>query len=251
VQDKERKDDVTFAELARRNIATAPIKTNADGGMNQVFVAAVKRNQLGVAPSEAFLASTPPGTIPATVRPPRIQELADAPASQGVASPSTGEVSPPQMAIADANATESQRASTNKPFGFFSSLFGSKASAETKPAETKTADTKPEKKGAIARLVGLRKDTAKTADAKDTVKPVQAVSNGAIRPRPEPASVKTAEAQSAQPAPAAQSPWPAAPAPQRQPAAAPAAPANNNGAISGGAPVVPAGNFDNRWSGFR
>jgi murein L,D-transpeptidase YafK len=253
VQDKERKDDVTFAELARRNIATAPIKTNADGGMNKVFVSAVKRNQLGVGPSDAFMSSAPPGTIPVTVRPPRIQELADAPASQGVASPSTGEVSPPQMAIADTSATESQSASTNKPFGFFSNLFGSKASSETKPAETKTADTKTEKKGAIARMAGLRKD-AKPAEAnKDTAKPVQAVSNGAIRPRPEPASVKTAEAQaSAQasaPVPAAQSPWPAVP--QRQPAAAPVAPANGNGAISGGAPVVPAGNFDNRWSGSR
>jgi hypothetical protein len=42
------------------------------------------------------------------------------------------------------------------------------------------------------------------------------------------------------------------PAPQR--AAAPANPApaaNNNGAMTGAAPVVPAGNFDNRWSGFR
>ena len=48
--------------------------------MHPVFVAAVKRNQIGVAPQEfAFLVSTPPGTIPATVRPPRIPELADAP----------------------------------------------------------------------------------------------------------------------------------------------------------------------------
>ena len=31
----------------------APIRTNADGGMHPVFVAAVKRNQIGVAPQEA------------------------------------------------------------------------------------------------------------------------------------------------------------------------------------------------------
>jgi hypothetical protein len=257
VQDKERKDDATFAELARRNVATAPIKTNADGGMNAVFVAAVKRNQLGVGPSDSLLSSAPPGTIPVTVRPPKIQELADAPASQGVASPATGEVSPPQMAIADGSATEPHNTSASKPFGFFSSLFGSKASAtETKPAETKTAETKPQKKGAIdrmARLVGLRKDEAKDAGKTAETskpKPIQAVSNGAIRPKAEPASVKTAEAQGSQPAPAAQSPWPAV-QPGRQAAAAPAASANNSGAISGGAPVVPAGTFDNRWSGFR
>ena len=41
-----------FAELVRRNVAAAPIKTNADGGMHPVFVAAVKRNQIGVAPSD-------------------------------------------------------------------------------------------------------------------------------------------------------------------------------------------------------
>ena len=257
VQDKERKDDVTFAELARRNIATAPIKTNADGGMNQVFVAAVKRNQLGVAPSESFMASTPPGTIPVTVRPPKIQELADAPASQGVAH-STGEVSPPQMAIADTSATEtqSQTQSASKPFGFFSSLFASKtATTETTPAETKTADAKPPKKGAVdrmARLVGLRKDpkpadAAKTTEAKtaEAAKPAQAPANGAIRP-----AVKTAEAQGSQPAPAASSPWPAIPVSQPQPAAAPAAPAKNSG-MTGAAPVVPAGNFDSRFSGFR
>jgi hypothetical protein len=222
-----------------------------------VFVDAVKRNQIGVHPSESFLASTAPGTIPASVRPPRIPELANAPASQGVAHP-TGEVSPPQMAIADTGSTESQSAS--KPFGFFSSLFGPKT--ETKPAETKTVEVKPagKKPGAIdrmARMVGLRKDDPKTSDAKTAeankpaAKPVQATSNGAIRPKPaETPAVKTAEAHAPQPAPAAApSPWPAVPTPQR--AAAPAAPAANNGAITGGAPVTPTGNFDNRWSGFR
>ena len=68
-----------FADLSRRNIALAPIKMNTDGGMHPVFVEAVKKNQVGVAPQEPSLfVSTPPGTIPATVRPPRIPELADA-----------------------------------------------------------------------------------------------------------------------------------------------------------------------------
>jgi len=274
VQDRERKDDAIFADLARRNVATAPIKTNADGGMHPVFVAAVKRNQLGVAPSDSFLSSTPPGTIPPTVRPPRIPELADAPASQGVAQAShssTGEVSPPQSTFAAANSSDSQASS--KPLGFFASLFSSKSST---PAETKAAEAKPaEKKSAekksgspidrMARLVGLRKDEDKAAEAgakpKPAAKPAQSTANGAIRPKPaEAAPVKTAEAHSSQqapqPVPAAQSPWPAVPAPQR--AAAPAAPAaqannqpSNNGAITGAAPVVPAGNFDNRWSAFR
>jgi hypothetical protein len=159
-------------------------------------------------------------------------------------------VPPPQMAIADTASSESpgQSQSTSKPLGFFSSLFGSKT--ETKPAETKTVEAKPaEKKGGaidrMSRMVGLRKDDA-NAKTTDAAKP--ATSNGAIRP-----SVKTAEAHAPQPAPAAasQSPWPAAPQRTAAPAAPAAPAANNNGAISGGAPVVPAGNFDNRWSGFR
>ena len=54
VRDKEREDDIQFADLSRRNIALAPIKTNTDGGMHPVFVEAVKKNQIGVAPQEAM-----------------------------------------------------------------------------------------------------------------------------------------------------------------------------------------------------
>ena len=251
VQQKEQRDDARFAELARRNVATAPIKTNADGGMHPVFVAAVKRNQIGVAPSNAFLASTPPGTIPPTVQPPRIPELADAGAVPA-AHPS-GEVSPPQMAIAE---TSSPAPQTNaKPTNFFSSLFASKSS-ETKPAETKPAEKNSD--GAIdrmARLVGLRKDEPKPAEtakpkpaAAKPAQPAPSAANGAIRPKPAEASVKTAEAQTPVAAPAASNPFP--PAPQRAPAAAAPAPASSSG-LSGAAPVVPSGNFDSRWSAFR
>jgi murein L,D-transpeptidase YafK len=249
VQQKEQRDDARFAELARRNVATAPIKTNADGGMHPVFVAAVKRNQIGVAPSSAFLASTPPGTIPPTVRPPRIPELADA--SVVPAAHPSGEVPPPQMAIAETSSSNPQ--TTAKPTNFFSSLFASKP-AETKAADTKAAEKKNE--GAIdrmARLVGLRKDEPKAAEAAKpkppaAAKPAQPTANGAIRPKPaEAAPVKTAEAQSPAPAPAASNPFP--PAAQRAPAPAATAPANSGG-LSGAAPVVPSGNFDSRWSAF-
>src|SRR6185436_20019104 len=84
VQEKQRKDEYQIAELTRRGTPTAPIKTNADGGMHPVFVEAVKRNQIGMAPTSSFsLAAQPPGTITATVRPPRIPELADAAAVTG------------------------------------------------------------------------------------------------------------------------------------------------------------------------
>jgi hypothetical protein len=65
---------------------------------------------------------------------------------------------------------------------------------------------------------------------KAAAKPANVASNGAIRSKPaEAAPVKTTEAQA-----------PAAPAPK---------PAST--AMNGAAPVVPTGNFDSRWSGFR
>jgi murein L,D-transpeptidase YafK len=232
VRDKERKDEFQIADLSRRNIPLAPIKTNADGGMHPVFVAAVRKNQLGVPPQEPNLfVSTAPGTIPVTVRPPRIPELADAPAVAGTAhSPSIpGEVSPPAMAIATQPAAKSGGSS------MFGSLFSSKSS------EPKTAEKSEGTLNRMARLVGLGgsdKDAKKAEAAptpapkpKPAAKPTSVASNGAIRTRQAEAEpVKTTEAK----------------APAQTAAAAPASPSMN-----GAAPVVPAGNFDNRWSGFR
>ena len=220
---------------SRRNVATAPIKTNADGGMHPVFVAAVKRNQLGVAPSDSFLSSTPPGTIPATVRPPRIPELADAPAMAGVA---PARIRPAKCRRRRWRLPKRVQAETPtllaKPASFFASLFASKSSAAT---ETKTVEAKPAEKksgGAIdrmAKLVGLRNSEAKPAAGEATkaaaaAKPAQAAANGAIRPKPaEAAPVKTAEARAA-----AGNAWTVAwPAVRHRPAPPPA----NNGAITG------------------
>jgi murein L,D-transpeptidase YafK len=240
VRDKERTDDLQFADLSRRNVALAPIKTNADGGMHPVFVEAVKKNQIGVAPQEATLfASTPPGTIPATVRPPRIPELADAPVVAGVAlTPAiSGEVTPPAMAIADTKAA-TPSAARSSGGSLFGSLFSSKT-AEAKPAEPKSEGTLDR----MARLVGLGKKDPPAAAAtpapvpkpKPAAKPTSLASNGAIRAKQAEAQpIKTTEAQA--PAPGAVTPVAAVPA---------------GTAMNGAAPVVPTGTFDNRWSGFR
>jgi murein L,D-transpeptidase YafK len=236
VRDKERQDEQQFADLSRRNTPVAPIKTFADGGMHPVFMEAVKKNQLGVAPQEpSFLVSTAPGTIPVTVRPPRIPELADTPAAGGAAPApaASGEVSPPAMAIA-----ETKPAPAKSSGGLFGSLFSSKT-AEAKPVEPKSEGTMDR----MARLVGLKKETpAATAAAapapkpKPAAKPTSLASNGAIRAKqPDAQPVKTTEAQ----APAAGA---VTPAPAPKPAST---------AMSGATPVVPTGNFDNRWTGFR
>src|SRR6185437_1770399 len=73
VKDKQRQDEIQTAQLSR-SVTPAPIKTYADGGMNKVFAEAVKRNEVGVAPSTYSLASLP-GTIPAHVNPPKTAEF--------------------------------------------------------------------------------------------------------------------------------------------------------------------------------
>ena len=264
VKEKDRKDEIQIAALSR-STPLAPIRTNADGGMNEVFVAAVKRNQIGVAPQEFVLGGkSVPGTIPAHVRPPRIPELADAPIVAGVApTPSpTGEVAPPQMAIAEPAASEGQTPTKT------TSLFGNLFSSHSDTAADKTADkTTTSPFNRMARLIGLggketktksaetaptprarpasaRTSPTKTATAHPSTARV-AASHGASRPAetssnktPEPPSRSTA-------ASASQTDWPAPPAPrtQSQPSA--------STAMNGSAPTVPTGNFDTRWSAFR
>jgi hypothetical protein len=244
VKEKEQKDDQQFADLARRNVPTAPVKTYADGGMNEVFVQAVRKNQIGVAPQEATLfVTTPPGTIPAHVRPPAIAELADSPVVAGAAQPTpavSGEVSPPAMAIADTKPVVRSNGG-----GLFGSLFASK-SADPAPA-AKSEGTLDRMK----RLVGLRGADKDKADAASKAKPAakpptRVASHGAIRPKPAEAEpMKSAEAHApATTTAAAPTAWPT-------PAAPPAPQKPASGAMTGAAPVVPTGNFDNRWSGFR
>jgi murein L,D-transpeptidase YafK len=234
VKAKQRKDEVETAELVRRGTPAAPIKTYADGGMNKVFVAAVKNNQIGVAPQESLFVSTPPGTIPATVRPPRIPELADAPVVAGVppAAHPDGEVAPPQTMAIAATAPAKPAAKSGNLFG---GLFASKSSdAKASDSSEKKSDGAIER---VARLVGLGGKDKKTeaADAapptpkaKPAVKQASAVPHGAIRPKQqaEAQPIKTSEA---------------------QPPATPAA----STTMTGSAPLVPAGNFDSRWSAFR
>jgi hypothetical protein len=244
VKDKQRKDEIEIAELVRRGTPTAPVRTYADGGMNKVFVAAVKNNQIGVAPQEALFVTTPPGTIPATVRPPRIPELADAPVVAGVAPTPhpDGEVAPQTMAIADT-------ASASKPAAKSGSLFGSLFGSKSSDSSEKKSDSALDK---VARLVGLggkgKSESAETAPPapkpRPAVKQASAAPHGAIRPKAEP--VRNAEAQ-----PPAATPAVATAQARVQTPVPAAAPAPAGTAMNGSAPVVPVGTFDSRWSGFR
>ena len=241
VRDKEHKDELQFADLSRRNIATAPIKTNADGGMHPVFVEAVKKNQIGVAPQEpSFLVSTAPGTIPATVRPPRIPELASAPvvAGTGWTPAIPGRSRRPRWPLPRPNPLSS------RPPSRAAAPCSAACSPPNRP-KPQTGDGTLER---MARLVGLRGNDTETKKVETppapkpkpaAAKPTSVASHGAIRTRQAEAQpIKTTEAQ----APAAS----AAAAPAQTAVAAPA-----TTAMSGAAPVVQTGNFDSRWSGFR
>jgi murein L,D-transpeptidase YafK len=256
VRDKQRNDEYQTAQLVTRGARTAPVRTGADGGMHPVFVAAVKRNEVGVAPT-AYSTASIPGTIPATVRPPRIPELAEAPLVTGnaIAPPPGGAHSvsgePPMQAATPAEpvrVASAEPSSTPITTGtaaagnFFSGLFSSSSTASDKKSEGGMMDR-------AAKFIGLRGSDEKPAPAatpkpraepkvaaRPAPKPAQTSSNGAIRPKPaeaKPVETPPATRTVAQPAPAA--------APQTPPASA----------IAGAAPVVPAGTFDSRWSAFR
>jgi hypothetical protein len=263
VHDKQRRDEFQTAEHIRRGTPVVPVRTHADGGMHPVFVEAVKRNQIGVAPAPFSLASAP-GTIPATVRPPRIPELANAPIMSGEAPAyqPANEANEAAVYVANNNGTQIPAQPAGKPANLFGSLFSSGSTA----AAEKKSDSPIDR---MARLMGLRGSDPEPAVAavpapkpkpKPAARGTRTAAHGAIRPRtdvPEPA--KTAVASRAVPVPAAA---PAA-APERAaspfpPPPAPIAAQTNNqeqmqteSAMKGSAPVVPAGSFSNRWSAFR
>ena len=251
VQDKQRRDEVQTAELITRGAPIAPVRTNADGGMHPVFVAAVKRNELGVAPAAFSLASIP-GTIPATVRPPRIPELADhsvtaSAAPMSVSAPGASatvlRASDPSGPVYEPMTTA--MAPTAPATSSSSNLFGNLFSSSSKPT---TASAKKEEGtlDRMARFIGLRGSdpTPTPPEAVPTQKPKPVVrtataSNGAIRPKPADAEPAVRTAQSERPA--ANGAIAAATAPTAAP----------NTPMLGAAPAVQAGSFESRWSGMR
>ena len=213
VQQKQRQDEYQTADLIRRGTPLAPIRTNADGGMHPVFVAAVKRNEIGVAPSAFSLASTP-GTIPATVRPPRIPELAD--------SPIVAEAAPAPAARPAAEKN------SDGAFDRMARMFGLRGS-DPEPAAAPEPMPAPKPRPAA--------------------RPVHEAAHGAIRPKPAEAAEPIRAAESRPAAVPVSAPAPA-PAPVAAPRPAPAQPPTAT-AMNGAAPVVPTGSFESRWSAFR
>ena len=213
--------------------------------MHPVFVEAVKKNQIGVAPQEpSFLVSTAPGTIPATVRPPRIPELANAPVVAGTRL-DAGYLGRGRAAR-DGHCRDQTRCPAGRQVERQQPVRQPvRRRNRPKPSRNKSDGTLER----MARLVGLRGNDAEHQDSGD---PATRAETEAARPS-RPAWPRMVRSAPGRPRPNRSRPPKRKPRPllplQPPAQAAVAAPAST--AMSGAAPVVQTGNFDSRWSGFR
>jgi hypothetical protein len=220
---KQKRDEQEFATLVARNTPTAPVKTGADGGMNELFLAKLRSQDKFDNNGRIFsLASTQ--HVPAmgnNVNPPKNVNLGDSETT-------TASVAPPPAPVHVASAD----AGSPSMFGSVTKWF---KGGDDKPAEPPPA---PAAAAPKSRTAAQPKTATAHAGA---IRPAQ--------PRPQVAEErKPAHAAPQQPT-ATASAWPT-PAPSSASAAAQAqAPAP--GMISGAAPVVSSSNFDSRWGGMR
>jgi murein L,D-transpeptidase YafK len=259
LNEKQRQDEFQTAELIRRGVPAAPIKTGTDGGMHPVFLAKLKQQQREVLDNDgrvqALAPVATPGSLPSTVNPPREADF------QATGTVVTADVPMPRAApqrkvgTVPASAPAPTRVASNEPApqarsGLFGNLFASNNSAQ--PNEGVFSR--------MGRMIGLRGAEPQAAP-QPAPKPAAAprpAQTAAARPSaPQPKPVPPQEAAPREQA--AQAPaYPSAVRPQATPpsqeAAAqqpPARPANSASLMSGAQPVVPSSSFDSRWSGLR
>jgi hypothetical protein len=224
---KQKNDDYQFAQL--QNVATVPIETGTDGGMNRVFMSKLE-NPTYSYDNEGHLHVPPlqPGRLP-----PQISTRESSYAANNPSGTSGGTVSgffgglfnknSTRVASTDTSSTGSTSAASANPAssqthtGFFSSLFSSNnAQQANAPADTEQTATAPPAK---------------------PNKPAARPRNNIDSQKSEPQVADTTKPKNA-----------ATPAPQKEANGAP--PPSNNGMLNGAQPVVPAGSFSNRW-GFQ
>ncbi|MEO6946476.1 MAG: murein L,D-transpeptidase family protein [Nitrobacter sp.] len=222
VREKQQRDNAEIAKLISKGTPVAKLNTGIDGGMNRVFAAKLPDGQTGLSdPVEASLKtatfSPAPGTIPATVNPPR-----DPSASAAASSEPVVDVTRPSSALL---ATAAPNAASDNIFSNFARKVGfgsSDTTASAKPA----APVKP--KAAAAQHTALHR----TAAAKPAAPKTNDKTNDKARERTaEPKQIATAR-------------------PPLKPAAATDAPAPP-ASVPGAAPVVSSNSFNSRFSAFR
>jgi murein L,D-transpeptidase YafK len=225
VRDKQRRDDAQVAELINRGTPAAPAAMGVDGGMNPAFLAAVKSHGGPGATIKTALGTIPPHVNPPAEAPPdgptgSFMSLASADSRPAPAPRSSAQVSSTQVSSTQASSTQVASAGSSGGIGsFFGNLFGSKSddqSAASQPAPT----------------AGTPKSKPVAAP-----KPTQTASASAVRPKSEPAT-KTASAPASKPQ--------AAPPVQEANADA----SKTTSVMTGAAPTVPSGGFENRFGAW-
>jgi len=221
--EKQRNDDLQFAQLTQENVAVAPVKMGTDGGMNRVFVTKLETTA-PVYDNEGHLHAPPvhPGMPAPTLSGPR------------------------------ENPDPTTVASTSGGRGLFGNLFANKSSAP--PAQVASADANAQDHSSwFGNLFKPKKDAAQPP-------PAQGAVLAGLRPSSEPRKTETAKVDpqiSGTQTPAAQ----VAETPKlrtrlqqdktQQDANATSPPANSGGLMKGAQPVVPTGSFDGRWAGLQ
>jgi murein L,D-transpeptidase YafK len=276
VNDKKRRDEVQTAELINRGTPTVPSKLGNDGGMHEVFVAALQGGR-AVKDKDGEIRGlvpvTAPGTIPATVNPPSNIALAVAPAEAEAANVPTprpaarpsnsimarapaaapAPIAPTQVAAAQPAApAPAQR-------NFLGNLFTSNNSEAAAVTPSPPATSSPGVLDRAARAVGLR-GSATAAAAEAPAAP--AAASKPVAPASRPAPAVTTVAAQPKPQPLVEPATPPArvanagavrPQSQANEQAATAGPGQSASSASllSGAPVVPSGSFGNSWSALR
>ncbi len=233
VSEKQQRDNVQTAELIRRGTPASPIRTGLDGGMNPVFLAALKpRDQFDENGRVRALAPVAPGTIPAHVVPPGERNSVES---------ATGSVAAEVPVPREAPRTRVASAQPGQGSGLFGNLFASNGSPAQPGGQPGVMDR-------MSRFIGLRgSDTqpAETPAAKAAKAPAAKQQPVVAAARPKQAVPQQAETKSNGAIRAQQ--------PQAQQASA--APQNDQASsaslLSGAQPTVPAGSFDSRWGTFR
>ncbi len=175
VREKQDADQAEFDKLVTKGTPVAQLNTGIDGGMNRVFAAHVPNGNTGLSesgsgPSLFAAPERAPGTIPATVNPPRGRVTSsEEPLAASLGSAST--TSSTRVAAAPA-------AQGGESEGFFSSLarkvgLGGSATADASAAAAPPAPAKP-----------------KVADAKS--KPAKETRQASAKPAAKPAPTETA-----------------------------------------------------------
>ena len=206
VREKQQEEQAETAKLIAKGTPVARINTGIDGGMNKIFAARVPDGNTGLSEggdgqSLSLLSMTrAPGTIPATVNPPRAPSdnlLLGAPQEPKIAAPAPAPTAgPTRVANAAPNAQSD---------GFFSNLarkvgIGGTADATASTASTappppakpkvieaKRTEPQPRSEAALPKAAAPKAET-KQAAAKPALKP-SVSDTAAAAPAPAPAQV--------------------------------------------------------------